>query len=113
MNNDIPDIQAGLRALTNPRRLEIMTWLRDPTAHFPPQRDGDLIEDGVCVGFITKKSGFSQPATTKHMQVLADAGLATSKKIKNWVFYKLDQERLSELIENLRDRFLDAAPEDD
>lgn len=86
---------AVLRALSNERRLSIVKWLKDPTAHFPPQRDGDLVEDGVCVGFITKKIGLSQPAVTEHMQVLAEAGLVTSKKIRNWVFYKLDEQRIA------------------
>jgi ArsR family transcriptional regulator len=26
----------------------ILDWLRDPERHFPPQRDGDLVLDGVC-----------------------------------------------------------------
>lgn len=36
------------KALANDRRLQILDWLKDPTAHFPPQRDGDLVRDGVC-----------------------------------------------------------------
>ena len=57
--------------------------------------DGDLVEDGVCVGFITQKIGLSQPTVTEHMQVLAEAGLVTSKRIKNWVFYKPDRVRMT------------------
>ncbi|MEP0943591.1 MAG: helix-turn-helix transcriptional regulator [Rhizobiaceae bacterium] len=91
-----------LRALSNARRLLILQWLKDPVAHFPPQRDGDLVEDGVCVGFITKKIGLSQPSVTEHMQILADAGLVTSKKIRNWVFYKLNADRVSEFLTNLQ-----------
>jgi len=34
---------AVLKALANDRRLEILNWLKDPRAHFPPQVDGDLI----------------------------------------------------------------------
>src|SRR5262249_51094351 len=37
-----------LKALANVKRLEILNWLRDPRAHFPPQVDGDLVTDGVC-----------------------------------------------------------------
>ncbi|PSK87472.1 hypothetical protein CLV63_13125 [Murinocardiopsis flavida] len=33
-----------LKALGSEKRLAIMEWLRDPAAHFPPQRDGDLVE---------------------------------------------------------------------
>ena len=84
-------ILAIFKALSNEQRLKIIAWLRDPVAHFPPQRDGDLVDDGVCVGFITQKIGLSQPTVTNHMQILAEAGLVTHKKIKNWVFYKLDE----------------------
>ena len=89
-----PDVLAVLRALSNAHRLAIMGWLVDPRAHFPAQRDGDLVEDGVCVGFITRKIGLTQPTVTTHMQVLAAAGLVTSKRIKNWVFYKSDRAAL-------------------
>jgi ArsR family transcriptional regulator len=38
----------ALQALANDRRLQVMTWLKDPVKHFPPQINGDLVEDGVC-----------------------------------------------------------------
>ena len=101
MANQAESTTAVLRALSNERRLSIVKWLKDPTAHFPPQVDGDLVEDGVCVGFITKKLGLSQPAVTEHMQVLAEAGLVTSKKIRNWVFYKLDEHRIAVFLNAL------------
>lgn len=90
-----------LRALGNPHRAQIMDWLTDPAAHFPPQRDGDLVADGVCVGFITDKTGLSQPTVTAHMKTLEAAGLVTSKKIKNWVFYKADRAALARLSQSL------------
>lgn len=96
-----PDVLAVLRALGNEHRLAIMGWLVDPRAHFPPQRDGDLVEDGVCVGFITQKTGLTQPTVTTHMQTLAAAGLVTSKKIKNWVFYKPDRAALDAALRML------------
>ena len=96
-----PNVLAVLRALGNEHRLAIMGWLVDPRAHFPPQRDGDLVEDGVCVGFITQKTGLTQPTVTTHMQTLAAAGLVTSKKIKNWVFYKPDRAALDTSLRTL------------
>ncbi|MFD0860191.1 ArsR/SmtB family transcription factor [Roseovarius aquimarinus] len=95
------DMAAVLRALGNEHRLTIMEWLVDPRAHFPKQRDGDLVDDGVCVGFITQKIGLSQPTVTVHMQALAAVGLVTSKKIKNWVFYKPDRKALDAAIHAL------------
>jgi DNA-binding transcriptional ArsR family regulator len=108
MHDDNESTAMVLRALSNPRRMTIVRWLADPTAHFPPQRDGDLVEDGVCVGFITKKIKLSQPAVTEHMQVLASANLVTSKKIKNWVFYKLDKDLVGALLNGLSDTLLSA-----
>ncbi len=99
-------ILAGLKAISNGNRLTILTWLKDPEAHFPPQRDGDLVKDGVCIGFITDKIGLSQPTVTNHMQILSDAELVTGKKIKNWVFYKLRKDKLENLLSILGEKLL-------
>lgn len=96
MNKHVTTTADLLRALGNEQRLIILEWLADPRAHFPEQQDGDLVNDGVCVGFITEKIGLSQPTVTGHLQYLAKAGIVTSKRIKNWVFYKLVPERLEE-----------------
>lgn len=89
MNNDINTIIKINKALSNKRRLQIVLWLNEPEAHFPEQRDGDLHEDGVCLGAIADKLGVSQPTVTAYMQTLADAGLVSSKRIKQWTFHKL------------------------
>jgi ArsR family transcriptional regulator len=90
-----------LRALGNEKRLLVLEWLRDPTAHFPPQRDGDLVEDGVCSLFIAEKLGVSQPTCGEHLKVLVRAGLVRGTKIKQWVFYRRDEERIAEAKELL------------
>lgn len=82
------------RALANERRLQILDWLKDPRAHFPPQVDGDLVEDGVCGVFIAEKLGISQPTLSEHMKVLAQAGLVTPKRIRQWTFYRRNEERI-------------------
>lgn len=84
-----------LRALANERRLQILEWLKDPRAHFPPQVDGDLVEDGVCAVFLADKLGVSQPTLSEHMQVLVRAGLVTPKRIKQWTFYRRDEARVA------------------
>lgn len=98
-----------LRALANENRLQILEWLLDPTAHFPPQKDGDLVEDGVCVNFITEKIGLSQPTVTTHMRALTEAGLVRPKRIKNWVFYKPERAALQALVAMLGQK-LDPKP---
>lgn len=94
MNNSNVLIADVFRALGNEHRLVIVEWLSDPRSHFPEQQDGDLVKDGVCVGFITEKIGLSQPTVTAHLQYLSKAGIVTSKRIKNWVFYKLDRQQM-------------------
>ncbi|HWM05624.1 MAG TPA: metalloregulator ArsR/SmtB family transcription factor [Actinophytocola sp.] len=84
-----------LRALANEKRLLVLEWLRDPVAHFPPQRDGDLVRDGVCALFIAEKLGVSQPTCGEHLKVLARAGLVRGRKIKQWVFYQRDEDRIA------------------
>ncbi|GAA1723389.1 hypothetical protein GCM10009734_29880 [Nonomuraea bangladeshensis] len=84
-----------VKALANDKRLLILEWLRDPERHFPPQRDGDLVRDGVCSLFIAQKLGVSQPTCGEHLKVLAQAGLLRGKKIKQWVFYQRDEDRIS------------------
>ncbi|TSD84560.1 winged helix-turn-helix transcriptional regulator [Mycobacterium sp. KBS0706] len=82
------------RALANERRLQILDWLKDPRAHFPPQADGDLVEDGVCGVFIADKLGISQPTLSEHMRVLVQSGLVVPKRIRQWTFYRRDEEQI-------------------
>ena len=79
------------------RRLKILNWLKDPKAHFPPQKDGDLVEDGVCGIFIADKLGISAPTASEHLRVLSQAGLIRGKRIKQWTFYRRDEKRISEV----------------
>ena len=85
-----------LEALANPRRLQILDWLRDPRSHFPPQRDGDLVDDGVCVVFIAEKLGVAQPTATAHLQILKRAELVTSKRVGRWTFYQRDETAIAD-----------------
>jgi len=90
-------MEQDLRALASERRLLILAWLRDPRAHFPPQRDGDLVKDGVCGVLIATKLGVSQPTASEHLRVLAQAGLVRAKRMKGWTFYKRDAARIRAL----------------
>jgi len=88
-------IEAGLKALANEKRLQILSWLKDPTAHFRPQVDGDLVKDGVCGQLITEKLGIAQPTASEHLRILSDAGFLTGKRIKQWVFYRRDEKAIA------------------
>jgi DNA-binding transcriptional ArsR family regulator len=89
---DIVDI---LRALANERRLQVLEWLRNPRANFPPQVDGDLVEDGVCGALIAEKLGVSAPTLSEHMRVLVAAGLVRAKRVKGWTMYRRDEAQIA------------------
>lgn len=84
-----------LKALANDSRLQVMRWLQDPRAHFPPQVDGDLVKDGVCGLFIAQKLGVGQPTASEHLRILVQAGLLTATRIKQWTFYKRDEKAIA------------------
>src|SRR6185295_5605432 len=91
-----------VKALANERRLQILGWLKDPRAHFPPQVDGDLVRDGVCGVFIAEKLGVSQPTASEHLRVLVQAGLVRAKRIRQWTFYKRDEKKIAEVKKEFR-----------
>jgi len=99
-NSFVLDIDL-IKALGNEKRLQVLEWLRDPVANFPPQRDGDLVKDGVCALFIAEKLGVSAPTCGEHLRLLSQAGLIRGKKIKQWVFYKRDEDRIAQAKETL------------
>src|SRR5437763_7987418 len=86
-----------LRAFASERRLQILRWLKDPRAHFREQIDGDLVDDGVCGLLIAEKLGVSQPTVTEHMRLLVEIGAVRAKRIKQWTFYRRDEERIAAL----------------
>jgi DNA-binding transcriptional ArsR family regulator len=90
-----------IKAMGNEKRLQVLEWLRDPVANFPPQSDGDLIADGVCALFIAEKLGVSAPTCGEHLKLLSRAGLVRGKKIKQWVFYKRDEDHIAQAKEAL------------
>src|SRR5260370_40255306 len=94
-------ISQAMRALASERRLQVLEWLKDPVAHFPPQVDGDLVQDGVCGVLIAEKLGVSQPTVSEHLKILSQAGLIRAKRIKQWTFYKRDETRIDEFKQTI------------
>lgn len=91
------DLEQACKALASARRLQILEWLKDPAANFPPQEHGDPLEHGACNMYITDKLGVSQPAASRHMKVLADAGLVIATPRSGYVYYRRDEAAISQL----------------
>lgn len=92
-NDELLDV---FKALSNPKRLQIMGWLRDPTEHFEDQAD-PIDEVGVCVKQIQEKAGVSQSTASEFMAVLQRAGLVESTRIGPWTYYRRNDARIDAL----------------
>jgi ArsR family transcriptional regulator len=98
-------LERCLRAIANERRREILGWLKDPRAHFPPQIDGDLVKDGVCGLLVARKMKVSQPTASEHMRILVEAGFVRAKRIKQWTFYKRDEGAIRRIKQQIQKTF--------
>ncbi|MFF0156443.1 ArsR family transcriptional regulator [Streptomyces sp. NPDC005263] len=86
-----------LRAPTGQRRLHILEWLKDPAAHFPPQRHGDPVEDGVTADAVARKLGVSRSVAETHLGLLADLGLLRTRRVRHRTHYRRDEMRIAEV----------------
>ncbi|MCP4573651.1 MAG: winged helix-turn-helix transcriptional regulator [bacterium] len=91
------DMEPVFKSLGHEKRLRILDWLKDPEKHFRPQKDGDLVQDGVCVLLIAEKLGVRQPTATQHLKILLDAELVKAKRIGKWTFISRNEERIAKL----------------
>jgi DNA-binding transcriptional ArsR family regulator len=101
--SDAPGSNAGLlralRALSNPMRLQLLQWLRDPDRHFPLEGAiADPIEVGVCVSHIQVRTGLAQSTVSAYMAELERAGLVTATRVGKWTHYKRDEQRIAEIV---------------
>src|SRR5260370_33017799 len=93
------DIDAIHNALANPVRREILAWLKEPEAYFREQEFP--LANGVCAGQIDARCGMSQSTVSAHLATLHKAGLVTSKRVVQWVFFKLDQAVINRILDPL------------
>ena len=84
-----------LKALAHPARMEILTWLKEPEVLFSGQEHP--LEMGVCAGQF-ERCGLSQSTVSSHLAVLQRAGLVTTRRVGQWVFYKLNEETIAEFL---------------
>jgi ArsR family transcriptional regulator len=91
------NLERAFAALSSPRRLRILDWLKNPRMHFPPQVYGDLVKDGVCGVFIARKLRVSQPTASEHLKILQQAGLIRGKRIRQWTFYRRDEANIGKI----------------
>lgn len=97
-----PDLVNALRALSNPMRLQMLRWLREPERHFPMETAiADPAGVGVCVSHIQAKAGLAQSTVSAYMAELQRAGLVRATRVGKWTHYKRDEERIADLVAEL------------
>jgi len=97
-----PDLVRALRALSNPVRLQLLSWLREPARHFA--LDGaiaDPDEVGVCVTHIQARVGLAQSTVSAYLAELERAGLVRSTRVGKWTHYKREEQRIAQLVAEL------------
>ena len=94
-----PELVRVLRALSNPVRLQLLSWLREPERHF--SLEGAIADPagvGVCVSHIQAKVGLAQSTVSAYMAELERAGLVRSTRVGKWTHYKRDEQRIARLV---------------
>ena len=95
------DCDEVFKALSHPVRRQILAWLKAPETCFEQQ----LLpfDNGVCAGRIFDRTGLSQSTVSAHLACLQRAGLVTTTKIGQWIFYKRNDALIEDFQRTLRD----------
>ena len=56
---------------------------------------------GVCAGLIDERTGLSQSTVSAHLATLQRAGLITSRRVGQWIFYKRDEETIQAFLDHM------------
>ncbi|MER6580380.1 metalloregulator ArsR/SmtB family transcription factor [Nonomuraea sp. NPDC001023] len=96
------ELSEALRALANPTRLQLLSWLREPERHFSLEGAiADPVEVGVCVTHIQARVGLAQSTVSAYLSELQRAGLVHATRVGKWTHYKRDERRIAQLVATL------------
>lgn len=93
------DIDAIHKALANPVRRQILSWLKQPEAFFANQLHP--LSFGVCASLIDERTGLSQSTVSAHLATLQKAGLVTVQRVGQWNFFKRNDDVIAAFIEQM------------
>ena len=103
LDSENPDMQIDAihKALANPMRRQILGWLKDPHVHFAHQEHN--LDIGVCAGLIDSRTGLAQSTVSAHLAALQRAGLITSRKVGQWIYYKRNEEAIKAFLDHMNE----------
>jgi len=89
------------KALANPTRVDIVSWLKKPKKHFP-HANKDTLSIGICCGQIQEKAGLSQSTISNYLGMLEASGLLIATRHKQWTYYQRNEKAIQAYIDQLR-----------
>ncbi len=89
------------KVLSNKTRVAILQWLKDPEGNFPPHKDIDHFDDGVCVGYIQDKTGLSQSTISTYLTSMQNAELVIPTRHGKWTYYRRNEIKIKEYLRAL------------
>ncbi|MET3752945.1 ArsR family transcriptional regulator [Rhizobium binae] len=87
-----------IKALAHPTRMAILSWLKNPEQHFLTQEHP--FEMGVCASQF-ERCGLSQSTVSAHLGTLHRAGLVTTRRVGQWIFYKRNEDTIAAFLKQL------------
>jgi DNA-binding transcriptional ArsR family regulator len=87
-----------LKALAHPKRMEMLGWMKEPEAHFSDQHHP--LAMGICASQF-ERCGLSQSTVSGHLAILQRAGLVTTKRVGQWIFYKRNEETIQAFLKDI------------
>ncbi len=93
------NIDAIFKALADPLRRRILEVLSDPQ-YFCGNREDPI--HGICVQDISRYLKLPQSTVSRHLAILAQAGLISQSRHRTWHYYYINTEALSGALEWLQ-----------
>ncbi|MBO0323158.1 winged helix-turn-helix transcriptional regulator [Muricauda sp. CAU 1633] len=90
------------KCLSNPTRVQIMEWLKEPEKNFPPHETLQHFNDGVCVSYIQEKAGLSQSTVSTYLSNMEKCGLLVLTRYGKWSYLKRNEKIIQEYIDFIR-----------
>ncbi|MDF1576858.1 MAG: metalloregulator ArsR/SmtB family transcription factor [Desulfobulbales bacterium] len=89
-DEDVRDVAALLKTMSHPIRLKILCLLQ---------------EKEMAVGDIREEVKTTNANVSQHLSILRNQGIVSSRKDANFIYNRIDDQRVLELIAKLRDLF--------
>lgn len=89
-DEDVKDVATLLKTMSHPIRLKILCLLQ---------------EKEMAVGDIREEVKTTNANVSQHLSILRNQGIVSSRKDANFIYNRIEDERVLELIAKMRDLF--------